>query len=42
MLADLSRVQIGDTEGSALALTGRYGGFKWTPEPLSAREKWID
>ena len=42
MLADLSRVQIGDTEGSVLAVTGRYGGFKWTPEPLSPREQWID
>lgn len=42
MLAELSRVQIGDTEGSVLALTGRYGGFKWTPEPLSPREQWID
>jgi len=34
MLADLSRVRIGDTEGSVLALTGRYGGFKRTSEPL--------
>ncbi len=38
----LSRVQIGDMEASILALTGRYGGFKWTPEPLSPREHWID
>ncbi len=42
MLAELSRVQIGDTEGSILALTGRYGGFKWTPQPLSPREQWVD
>jgi hypothetical protein len=42
ILAELSRAQIGDTEGSGLALTGRYGGFKWTPEPSSAREQWID
>jgi hypothetical protein len=42
MLAELSRVHIGDTEESILALTGRYGGFKWTPEPLSPREQWID
>jgi hypothetical protein len=42
MLAELSRVRIGDTEGSVLALTGRYGGFKWTPEPLSPREQWVD
>jgi hypothetical protein len=42
MLADLSRVQIGDTEASVLPLAGRYAGFKWTPEPLSAKEQWID
>jgi hypothetical protein len=42
MLADLSRVQIGDTEASVLTLIDRYDGFRWTPEPLSAREKWID
>jgi hypothetical protein len=42
ILAELSRVQIGDAEGSVLALTGRYGGFKWTPEPSSAKEQWID
>lgn len=42
MLAELSRVQIGDTEASVLALTSRYGGFKWTPEPLPPREQRID
>jgi hypothetical protein len=42
MLSEVSSVQIGDTEGSVLALTGRYGGWKWTPEPLSPREQWID
>lgn len=42
MLAELSRVRIGDTEGSVLALTGRYSGFKWNPEPLPPREQWID
>jgi len=42
MLAELSRVQVGDIEASVLALTGRYGGFKWTPEPLPPREQWID
>ena len=42
MLAELSRVQIGDKEASVLALTGRYGGFKWTPDPLSPRQQWID
>jgi hypothetical protein len=42
MLAELSRVEIGDTEGSVLGLSGRYGGFKWTPERLSPKEQWID
>lgn len=42
MITDLSRVQVGDTEASVLALTERYGGFKWTPEPMSPREQWID
>lgn len=42
MLAELSRVRVGDTEASILGLTTRYGGFKWTPEPLSAREQWVD
>ena len=42
MLSELSSVQVGDTEESVLALTGRYSGFKWTPEPLSPREQWID
>ena len=42
MLSELSRVQIGDAEGSIIALTTRYGGFKGTPEPLSPREQWID
>jgi hypothetical protein len=42
LLADASRVHIGDTEASILALTGRYTGFKWTPEPLPPREQWID
>ncbi len=34
LLADASTVHIGDTEESVLALTRRYEGFKWTPEPL--------
>jgi len=42
MLAELSRVQIGNAEASVLPLTSRYGGFKWTPEPLSPREQWVD
>jgi hypothetical protein len=43
LLAELSRVQIDDSETSVLALTGRFGGgFKWTPEPLSPRQQWVD
>jgi len=44
LLAEASRIQIGDTESSVLALIGRYGGFKWTPEPepLPPRDQWID
>ena len=42
MLAELSRVQIDDAETSVLVLLGRYGGFKWTPEPLPPREQWVD
>lgn len=42
LLAEASRIQIGDSESSVLALVGRYGGFKWTPEPLKPREQWID
>jgi len=42
MLAEASRVQIGDTEISVLMLVKRYGGYKWTPGPLSPRENWVD
>jgi hypothetical protein len=42
MLAEASRVQVGDTETSVLPLVSRYGGFKWAPEQLSPREDWID
>jgi hypothetical protein len=42
MLAEASRVRVGDTEASVLPLVRRYDGFKWTPEPLSPREQWID
>lgn len=42
LLAAASTLRIGDTEESVLALTRRYGGFKWTPEPLPPREEWID
>jgi hypothetical protein len=39
---EASRVKIGDSEESILALTSRYGGFKWTPAPLPPKEQWID
>ena len=42
LLAEVSRVRIGDTEASVLPLVGRYGGYKWMTEPLSPREEWID
>jgi hypothetical protein len=42
MLAEISQIHIGDTEASVLPLVQRYGGFKWTPEPLLPREQWID
>jgi hypothetical protein len=42
MLAEASRVQIGDREGSVLAMVQRYDGFRWTPEPLPPKEQWID
>jgi hypothetical protein len=42
LLAEASRVHVGDTEASILNLVQRYGGYKRTPEPLSPREQWID
>lgn len=42
LLAEASGVHIGDSEESVIALTRRYNGFKWTPEPLPPREQWID
>lgn len=42
MLAVASRVQVGDTEATVLPLVKRYRGFKWTPDPLGARENWVD
>jgi hypothetical protein len=42
MVAELSRLRIGDTEGSVLALADRWNGFKWTPDQLSPRAQWID
>lgn len=42
MLTEVSQVHLGDTETSIFPLVKRYGGFKWTPEPLSPREGWLD
>jgi hypothetical protein len=42
MLAEASRVQVGDAEASVLPFVRRYGGYKWTPEQLPPREQWID
>jgi hypothetical protein len=42
MLAEVSRVHVGDAEASVLPLVQRYGGFKWTPEALSPKEQWLD
>lgn len=42
MLAEISQIHVGDTEASVLPLVQRYGGIKWTPEPLSPKEEWID
>ena len=42
MLAEASRLRVGDTEESVLPLVKRYGGYKWTPEPLPPREQWTD
>lgn len=42
MLAAVSQVRLGDAEASILPLVQRYDGFKWTPEPLSPKEEWLD
>jgi hypothetical protein len=42
LLAETSRVRIGDTEVSILPLLGHYGGHKWMTESLPPRERWID
>lgn len=42
MLAEASRVGVGDTEASILPLVKLYGGYKWKPEPLPPREQWTD
>jgi len=47
LLAEASRVRIGDSEASVLALVQRYGGVKWEPigstrTTLGPREDWLD
>jgi hypothetical protein len=47
LLAEASRVRIGDSEASVLTLVQRYGGFKWEPSgstrtTMSPRESWFD
>lgn len=47
LLVEASRVQIGDSEASVLALVQRYGGMKWHPSgstrtTLGPRENWLD
>ena len=47
LLAEASRVRIGDSEASVLALVQRYGGVKWEPPgttrtTMSPRENWVD
>lgn len=42
ILAEASRLQIGDPESAILPLIKRYKGFKWAPDSLGLRENWID
>ena len=47
LLAEASRVRIGDSEASVLALVQRYRGIKWEPTgstrtTLGPRENWLD
>ena len=42
MLKEASRVQVGDAEATVLPLVKRYGGFKWSPDSLGAKEDWLD
>jgi len=42
MLAAASSIRIGATESTILPLVQKYRGYKWTPEPLSAPESWVD
>jgi len=42
MLAEASRLQIGAAEATVLPMVKRYGGFKWTPEPLPPGKDCMD
>lgn len=42
ILAEASRVQIGDPEVAILPLVKQYNGFKWAPDSLGARKDWTD
>jgi hypothetical protein len=47
LLAEASRVRIGDSEASVLALVQRYGGVKWEPSgstrtTMGPPENWLD
>lgn len=42
MLDEIAAIRIGDSEASVVPLIRRYDGFKWTPQPLSPREDWLD
>lgn len=42
MLAEATRVRIGDPEAIVLPLLKRYSGFKWAPDSLGPRENWTD
>ncbi len=42
MLTEVSQVRLGDSESSVIPLVQRYGGFKWTPDPLPLKEDWLD
>lgn len=47
LLAEASRVRIGESEAAVLTLVRRYGGVKWKPSgstrtTISPRENWFD
>ena len=42
MFEETSSISVGDSEASILPLVRRFSGFKWTPEPLGPRERWLD